>query len=384
MTTIASPQELNSDQLASLAQTIKQLARTHGFQDCGIAGIDLEQAGEHLNQWLQQGYHGNMEYMQRHGSKRFRPAQLIPGTVRVISLRMDYLPVGVNTVGILRQPERAYISRYALGRDYHKIVRKRLAKMADQLRQLVGSFGYRVFVDSAPVLEKPLAQQAGLGWQGKHTLLLNRNTGSWFVLGEIFIDMALPVDQAYNKDHCSRCSACMDICPTQAFPKPYVLDARRCISYLTIEYKGTIPQALRRPMGNRVFGCDDCQLVCPWNRYAKHSSEDDFKPRHNLDQATLVELFNWTQAQFSSRTEGSPIRRTGYRGWLRNLAIGLGNGPADANAISSLQRQAENPDAVVKEQVQWSLQELQQRKAGTNPSPPDLLLRFRHRLKHLD
>ncbi len=367
-------QPLNANQLVDLAQTVKKLAQTQGFQDCGISDVDLEQAGERLNQWLQQGYHGNMEYMQRHGSKRFRPAELVPDTVRVISLRMDYLPEETSAIDILHQPDRAYISRYALGRDYHKVVRKRLARMAAKLRQLVGFLGYRVFVDSAPVMEKPLAQQAGLGWQGKHTLLLNRKAGSWFVLGEIFINMALPVDQPYDKDHCSRCTACLDVCPTQAFPKPYVLDARRCISYLTIEYKGSIPQALRRPMGNRVFGCDDCQLVCPWNRYTKNTCESDFKPRHNLDQAKLVELFHWTENQFLSRTEGSPIRRTGYRGWLRNLAVGLGNGPAEASAITALQRRAENPDTIVREQVQWSLQELQQRQAGINPNTANLLL----------
>jgi epoxyqueuosine reductase len=384
MNSTKSPQELSSSQLEHLAHTVKRLARTHGFQACGITGINLEEAGSRLKQWLQQGYHGDMAYMQRHGSKRFRPAKLVPGTVRVISLRMDYLAPEIRTISTLSQPEQAYISRYALGRDYHKIVRKRLAKVARELVQLVDTLGYRVFVDSAPVLEKPLAQQAGLGWQGKHTLLLNRNAGSWFVLGEIFIDLPLPIDEPYNKDHCSRCTACMDVCPTQAFPKPYVLDARRCISYLTIEYKGSIPKALRRPIGNRVFGCDDCQLVCPWNRYAKYTAEDDFKPRHKLNQSTLVDLFNWTEAQFLSRTEGSPIRRTGYHGWLRNLAIGLGNGPPDKLAIAALQHQAEHSNSVVREQVQWSLQELQQRQAGVNPIVPHRLLQFSHKLKHLD
>lgn len=340
---------------SAIAERIKAWGRELGFQQVGIGGLDLASHGEHLQRWLAAGYHGEMDYMGAHGSKRWRPDELVPGTLRVVSLRMDYLPGDTRMAQRLAEPEKAYVSRYALGRDYHKLVRKRLQQLAERIQQEVGPFGYRAFVDSAPVLEKAIGEQAGLGWIGKNTLLLNRKAGSYFFLGELFTDLPLPLDEPHGSEHCGRCSACLDICPTNAFVGPYVLDARRCISYLTIELKGPIPEELRAPMGNRVFGCDDCQIVCPWNRFARPSEQDDFQPRHGLDNAELAELFLWSEEEFLSRTEGSPLRRAGYERWLRNLAVGLGNAPSSIPVIEALKARREFPSELVREHVEWAL-----------------------------
>lgn len=341
--------------LANLAQSIKDWGRELGFQQVGIAGVELQEHETHLQRWLAVGHQGEMDYMAAHGSKRSRPAELVPGTLRVISLRMDYLPGDARMSERLAEPEKAYVSRYALGRDYHKLIRKRLQHLAERIQEVIGPFGYRAFVDSAPVLEKALAEQAGLGWIGKNTLLLNRKAGSWFFLGELFVDLPLPVDEPHAGEHCGRCTACLDICPTAAFVGPRQLDARRCISYLTIELKGSIPDELRPLIGNRVFGCDDCQIVCPWNRFARPSAEGDFQPRHGLDNATLAELFLWTEEQFLSRTEGSPLRRAGYERWLRNLAVGLGNAPSTIVVLEALKARRDDPSALVREHVAWAL-----------------------------
>ena len=381
---LAMPAALTPQRLADLAQRIKQLAEKCGFADCGITNTDNEAAGKRLVQWLDLGYQANMDYMSKHGSKRYRAEELVPGTQRIICLRMDYLDPKLSTLSTLEDAEQAYIARYALGRDYHKLMRKRLAQLSKAIEALVGPFGHRVFVDSAPVLEKPLAQKAGLGWQGKHTLLINRKHGSWFLLGEIFVDLPLPIDPPYDKDHCSRCSSCMTVCPTSAFPAPYVLDANRCIAYLTIEHKGSIDEELRPLIGNRVFGCDDCQLACPWNRAPTATREDDFKPRHGLDQAKLAELFKWTEEEFLSRTEGSPIRRAGFEGWQRNLAIGLGNGPATTTTLHALQQQRTSATPMVVEHIDWALDQLMQRQAQLIPiTPVPLADHLGHKLKHL-
>ena len=342
--------------LAELAQTIRDWARVLGFQQVGISDVDLGEHAQHLERWLAAGYQGEMDYMSAHGSKRSHPAQLVPGTLRVISLRMDYLPADTRMTQVLGNPLHAYVSRYALGRDYHKLIRKRLQQLAERIQQQIGPFGFRAFVDSAPVLEKAAAQQAGLGWIGKNTLLLNRQAGSWFFLGELFVDVPLPVDAPHSSEHCGSCSACLDICPTAAFVGPYVLDARRCISYLTIELKGSSALELRPLVGNRVFGRDDCQLACPWNRFAKPTSQTDFLPRHQLDSSELAALFRWSEEEFLTRTEGSPIRRTGYQGWLRNLAVGLGNAPSTVAVIEALQLRRDDPSELVREHVAWALQ----------------------------
>ncbi|MDE1461278.1 tRNA epoxyqueuosine(34) reductase QueG [Spartinivicinus poritis] len=347
--------QLPETKLNSLVTDIKHWGRELGFQAIGISSINLGPHEQYLNDWLAAGYHGELDYMAAHGTKRSRPAELVPGTLTVISARMDYLPGDTEAVRMLDDPSQAYISRYALGRDYHKVIRKRLAKLATRITEAVGEFGYRAFVDSAPVLEKAIAEQAGLGWIGKNTLVLNRKAGSWFFLGELFTDLPLPVDPPTNKDHCGRCTACLDICPTNAFVGPYQLDARRCISYLTIELKGSIPVELRSKMGNRVFGCDDCQLVCPWNRFAKPTQETDFLPRHKLDSSSLVELFLWTEEEFLSRTAGSPIRRSGYQGWLRNLAVGLGNAPTSTAVIEALKSRLADASELVREHIEWAL-----------------------------
>lgn len=341
--------------LYALAHNIKLWGQELGFAHVGIAGIDLGEHEHHLQRWLDAGYQGEMEYLGAHGSKRAHPEQLIPGTVRVVSLRMDYLPGDTQMAQRLAQPEKAYVSRYALGRDYHKLVRKRVQSLADRIQQAIGPFGYRAFVDSAPVLEKALAEQAGLGWIGKNTLLLNREAGSYFFLAELFVDLPLPVDQATTSEHCGRCTACLDICPTQAFVGPYVLDARRCISYLTIELKGPIPVELRSMMGNRVFGCDDCQIVCPWNRFAKPSREQDFQPRHGLENAELAQMFLWDEPTFLRKTEGGPLRRAGYERWLRNLAVGLGNAPSTIPVIEALKARRDDASPLVREHVEWAL-----------------------------
>ena len=348
---------MNTDtlDLAALSQSIKDWGRELGFQQVGIADVQLGEHEAHLQRWLDAGYQGEMDYMAAHGSKRSHPDELVPGTLRVVSLRMDYLPGDTQMAQRLAQPEKAYVSRYALGRDYHKLIRKRLQQLAECIQQQIGPFGFRAFVDSAPVLEKAIAEQAGLGWIGKNTLVLNRKAGSYFFLGELFVDLPLPVDAPHASEHCGRCTACMDICPTAAFVGPYVLDARRCISYLTIELKGSIPEELRAPIGNRVFGCDDCQMVCPWNRFAKPSAQSDFQPRHSLDNAELAELFGWSEEEFLSRTEGSPLRRAGYERWLRNLAVGLGNAPSSIPVLEALKARREHPSELVREHVEWAL-----------------------------
>jgi epoxyqueuosine reductase len=341
--------------LAALAAEIKQLGTSLGFTKVGIADVALEKDERHLNRWLELGRHGGMGYMARHGAKRTRPAELVPGTVRVIAARLDYLPEPMpEALRVLGDATRAYIARYALGRDYHKLLRRRLQRLAAKVEERAGPMGYRVFVDSAPVLEKALARNAGLGWIGKHTNLLDRQAGSWFLLGEIFTDLPLPADRPVAA-HCGSCSACMDVCPTRAIVAPYELDARRCISYLTIEHKGSIPIEFRAAIGNRIFGCDDCQLVCPWNRYAKLTHESDFAPRHGLDAADLVDLFAWTEEQWSQRTAGSALRRPGYLGWLRNLAVALGNAPPSARVHASLKARARHPSPLVREHVAWAL-----------------------------
>jgi epoxyqueuosine reductase len=340
---------------ASLALDIKRWARELGFADAGISGVALEQDEKHLQNWLADDYHGEMDYMARHGTKRSRPSELEPGTQRVISVRMDYLPPGIQHAwDVLGNAEAGYVARYALGRDYHKLMRSRLQKLADRIRDAIGEFGYRAYVDSAPVLEKALARNAGLGWIGKHTVLINRQAGSYFFIGELYTNLPLPTDEAATA-HCGTCRKCIDICPTQAIVAPYRLDARRCISYLTIELKGAIPEALRAPMGNRIFGCDDCQLICPWNKFAQDATEPDFAPRHSLDGAKLVELFGWSEEEFLRRTEGMAIRRAGYEGWLRNIAVALGNAPSSEAIRVALRERAEHPSQIVREHVQWAL-----------------------------
>ena len=355
----------SSEQLAQLAKDIKQWAAELGFQQAGIADVALDEHEQRLNRWLEAGYHGDMEYMERHGSKRSRPQELIEGTRRVISLRMDYLTEAPGQQRLaLNSSERAYISRYTLGRDYHKLVRKRLTQLAERIQQRIGGYQYRAFVDSAPVLERALATTAGLGWIGKNTMLINPKAGSYFFLGEIYTDLPLPTDTPFSKNHCGSCTACLDICPTQAFVGPHVLDARRCISYLTIELKGSIPEELRPLMGNRVFGCDDCQLICPWNRFAHITEESDFVPRHGLDSAELARLFLWEEAEFLRNTEGSAIRRTGYEGWLRNLAVGLGNAPTSEAVVEALRQRQAHPSELIREHVAWALRQHPKPAAG--------------------
>ena len=340
---------------AALAAQIKDWGRELGFQKVGIAAVTLPDDERRLLDWLAAGRQGEMHYMERHGSRRARPAELVPGTVRVISARMDYWPRGAEAGSVLADLSLGYVSRYALGRDYHRILRPRLARLADRIAAAAGTAGYRAFTDSAPVLEKALAREAGLGWIGKHTNLLDRHDGSWFLLGEVFTDLPLPVDAPVTA-HCGSCSACLDVCPTRAIVAPYELDARRCISYLTIELDGPIPEEFRRAIGNRIYGCDDCQLVCPWNRYAKPATERDFDPRHGLDAPRLVELFAWTEAGFLERTEGSAIRRIGHVRWLRNVAIALGNAPPSPAVVAALESRREHPSAVVRESVGWALE----------------------------
>ena len=361
-------QTLESDSKAtSSAHTLSELElialKTHivekgmalGFGQLGVANVDLSGASARLLEWLAAGKHGDMHYMQAHGEKRWRPELLVPGTLRVISARMDYLPESQDAMWLqLNDPNGAYISRYALGRDYHKLVRRKLQTLAEQIGALIGPFGYRVFVDSGPVLEKPLAQNAGLGWIGKHTNLINRDAGSWFFLGELLVDMALPIDTP-ESSHCGTCSRCMPACPTGAIVAPYQLDARLCISYLTIEHKGSIPEPLRPLLGNRIYGCDDCQLVCPWNKFAKLAVEPDFQARHGLSTATLHALFAWTEAEFLQKTEGSAIRRIGFERWQRNIAVALGNAPAGAENIAALRARAASSGALVREHIDWAI-----------------------------
>jgi epoxyqueuosine reductase len=354
---------LSATQLERLADDVKKLGRDLGFAKLGIAAVDLDSDERQLERWLALGRHGEMQYMQRHGRKRSRPAELVPGTVRVVSARMSYWQGDARDArDALADPSTGYVARYALGRDYHKVLRARLQQLADAIAQRIGEFGYRVFVDSGPVLEKALARNAGLGWIGKHTNLLDRD-GSWFLLGELYTDLPLPVDAPVT-EHCGSCRACLDVCPTQAIVAPYELDARRCISYLTIELRGSIPEPLRPAIGNRIFGCDDCQLFCPWNKFARAATVDEFAVRHGLDGAGLVELFAWTREEWEARTAGSAIRRAGYEGWLRNLAVALGNAPADERIVRALAARASDPSAVVREHVAWALARQRASRAG--------------------
>jgi epoxyqueuosine reductase len=330
-------------------------ARQLGLDAIGVSDVNLSEDERHLEEWLACGWHGEMGYMARHGRKRSRPAELLPGTLRIVSARMNYWPHEARDAQeLLRDAQRGFISRYALGRDYHKVMRQALRGLADAVTRIAGPHGYRVFVDSAPVLEKALARNAGLGWIGKHTNLIARDAGSWFFLGEIYTDAPLPVDQPASA-HCGTCSACIPACPTGAIVAPYRLDARRCISYLTIELAGSIPEEFRRAIGNRIYGCDDCQLVCPWNKFARPAAEKDFAVRHGLDHSQLTELFAWSEADFEEKTSGSAIRRIGYERWLRNLAIALGNASGSPEVIAALAAREQHPSAMVREHVLWAL-----------------------------
>jgi len=341
--------------LDALARQIKSWGSELGFAAVGITDCDLSAAENALQQWLEMGFHGEMDYMASHGTKRSRPAELVAGTRRVITVRLDYFPpASADAEKVLDEPGSAYIARYALGRDYHKVMRARLQQLAERISAAVGEHHYRVFADSAPVMEVELASKSGLGWRGKHTLLLSRDHGSWFFLGEIYTDLPLPVD-APEANHCGTCQACIDICPTTAIIAPYRLDARRCISYLTIEHKGSIPPALRPLIGNRIYGCDDCQLACPWNRFAKTSPLPDFAVRHGLDQPSLIDLFAWSESEFDQRLAGSAIRRIGHERWLRNIAVALGNAPPSDAVRNALAARLEHPSQLVREHVQWAL-----------------------------
>jgi len=348
--------------LQQLAQQIKQWGRELGFQQVGICDTDLSAEEPKLQQWLEKQYHGEMDWMARHGKMRDRPHELLPGTLRVISVRMNYLPAKAAFASTLKNPQLGYVSRYALGRDYHKVLRNRLKKLGEKIQAHCGELNFRPFVDSAPILERPIAVKAGLGWTGKHSLVLNREAGSWFFLGELLIDLPLPVDEP-QQEQCGRCVACMTICPTGAIVEPYVVDARRCISYLTIELEGAIPEALRPLIGNRIYGCDDCQLICPWNRYGQLTDEEDFSPRAVLHAPQLVELFGWDEARFLRVTEGSAIRRIGHLRWLRNVAVALGNAPwAPENLTALEQRRGEHP--LLDEHIDWAIAQQRQKRAA--------------------
>ena len=340
----------------ALTAQVKAWGRELGFQAVGVAGIDLEAAEARLLDWLARGYQGEMHYMARHGATRARPGEIVPGTLRVVCVRLDYRSgTARDSDAVLRDSNRAFISRYALGRDYHKVLRGKLVRLAQRIEREAAPHHYRVFTDSAPVMEVELARMAGLGWRGKHTLSLAREAGSYYFLGELFTDLPLVVDEPVDS-HCGTCIRCIDVCPTRAIVAPYVLDARRCISYLTIEHPGTIPEPFRPLIGNRVYGCDDCQLVCPWNRFSRPSAEPDFAVRNGLDDATLVELFAWSRAAFEERLAGSAIRRIGYERWLRNLAVGLGNAADREGAVAALRARADDPSALVREHVAWALE----------------------------
>ena len=346
-----------SHNLQALADSIKNWGKALGFSAVGITDTDLANAERHYQAWIEKGFHGDMDYMAKHGNKRTQPAELVAGTMRVISVRMDYQPPNAKDAEeILAQSEKAFISRYALGRDYHKVLRQRMQKLCEQIENEIGRFGYRVFTDSAPVLEVELAEKAGLGWRGKHTLLLNREAGSWFFLGEIYTDLPLPTDND-TSNHCGTCTACIDICPTKAIVAPYQLDARRCISYLTIEHKTSIPVEFRSLIGNRIYGCDDCQLTCPWNKFGQITEQDDFHVRHGLDDVLLTELFAWDKATFEANMAGSAIYRIGHEQWLRNIAVGLGNARTSPEVIQSLQSRKNDPSELVREHVAWALQQ---------------------------
>jgi len=359
------PTASTPQQLAELKSALPGLARARGFDALGIADAELDADARYLERWLDARKHGEMDYMSKHGTRRTRPAELVPGTLRVLSARMNYWPTEGSAVGssaarhaaeALQDTDAGYVSRYALGRDYHKVLRNALQGLADDIVDRVGAMGYRVFVDSGPVLEKALARKAGIGWIGKHTNLIARDAGSWFFIGEILTDLPLPVDEPASA-HCGSCSACIPACPTGAITAPYQLDARRCISYLTIELHGAIPVELRRLLGNRIYGCDDCQLVCPWNKFARTASHQDFKTRHRLDKSRLTELFAWTEQEFFERTAGSAIRRIGYERWLRNIAVALVNAPASVDNTAALASRRHDASALVREHVEWALAE---------------------------
>jgi epoxyqueuosine reductase len=355
MTPMTTTRCRSREELASLSLDIRRWGAQLGFQRIGVSDIDLEEAGARLREWIGEDHHGEMDYMHRHGTRRNRPAELVPGTVRVISARMDYLPETQNDArAMLDHDHKAYVSRYALGRDYHKVLRGKLRALARRIEERIGPYGYRVFVDSAPVLEKPIAEKAGLGWIGKHTNLIDRDAGSWFFLGELYTDLPLPIDEP-EVSHCGSCRACIDVCPTAAIVAPYQLDARRCISYLTIELEGPIPFEFRRAIGNRIYGCDDCQLFCPWNKFAKLTAEGDFAPRHGLDAPDLADLFAWSEATWLARTEGSAIRRIGYERWLRNIAVALGNARTTPAVVAALNQRRDSDSKLVAEHVEWAL-----------------------------
>lgn len=342
---------------SSLINEIKSWGLELGFQQVGISDTNLFQAEQHLNSWLKNDFHGELDYMHKHGLKRSRPTLLHPDTKSIISVRMDYLPEShSNLKNALTSPTAAYISRYALGRDYHKLMRQRLQKFVDKIQTEIGEFGYRAFVDSAPVLEKAIAEKAGLGWIGKHSNLINRKAGSWFFLGEIYTDLDLQPDQPVTS-HCGACEACLKICPTQAIVAPYQVDARRCVSYLTIELYGAIPEEFRPLIGNRIYGCDDCQLICPWNRFANLTKEPDFHPRQRLNSAQLLEVFAWTETEFLLKTEGSAIRRIGYIRWLRNIAVALGNAPKNETILAALKARLTHESELVREHVAWAIKQ---------------------------
>jgi len=340
----------------ALAEKIKFWGHELGFEQVGICDVDLKSHEPALIKWLENNYHGNMDYMARHGLMRARPAELEPGTIRVISVRMNYLPTDAKFAKTLKNKSHAYVSRYALGRDYHKMMRKKLQQLGFRIKEHCAELNFRPFVDSAPVLERPLAEKAGLGWVGKHSLLINKEGGSWFFLGELFVDIPLPCDEK-QLNECGSCVACIKICPTNAIVEPYVVDARRCISYLTIELKEAIPIEFRPLMGNRIYGCDDCQLICPWNKFAKLSVEDDFQARQNLDSASLLELFAWQEQEFLNKTAGSPIRRIGFESWQRNISIALGNADYDEEIIDALTTQLETATPMVAEHINWALEQ---------------------------
>ena len=346
---------LTESELKGLAIKIKDWGQELGFQQVGIADTELIHAENILKDWLTQGMHGDMQYMEHHGTKRTRPTELIPGTLRIISVRMDYFPPSSRDIAdTLEDSTLAFVSRYATGRDYHKLIRKRLEKLARKVQSEIGRFNYRAFTDSAPVMEKPLAQKAGLGWIGKHSNLLNRRAGSWFFLGELYTDLPLPVDSP-ETDHCGICTSCISACPTDAIVAPYIVDARKCISYWTIEYRGSIPLEFRPLIGNRIFGCDDCQLVCPWNRFASNTEEPGFHVRNRLDSIKLSEVFGWTEEEFLRNTEGSAIRRLSYELWIRNIAIALGNADSTPDVIDALKSRKNDSSDLVREHVDWAL-----------------------------
>jgi epoxyqueuosine reductase len=352
---------INTSDFKQLSADIKRWGLALGFNQVGITDTNLQTAEIEHQAWVAKGFHGEMNYMAKHGVKRTRPAELVPNTMRVISVRLDYLPPNAtDSESVLQDSAKAFISRYALGRDYHKVMRNKLQKLSDKIQQEankleIADFSYRVFTDSAPVLEVALAEKAGLGWRGKHTLLINKNRGSWFFLGEIYTNLPLSLDEAPSVNHCGTCTSCIDVCPTQAITTPYEVDARRCISYLTIELKGSIPLEFRPLIGNRVYGCDDCQLYCPWNKFAQITAENDFHVKHGLDDISLVDCFGWTENEFKTKMAGSAIYRIGYAQWLRNLAIGLGNAPSTPDVVQALKNHIDHEDKVIQEHVRWAL-----------------------------